>query len=400
MDANEILTFLTDNGTIDRTTIELQIEMQKKQKYLNMHTFNIWKGKNGGWYTFLPDKEKGRRLIKRVSKDDLETLIVTFYEEEESNPTFKDVFQQWIETKLSDNEICKGTYDRYINDYKRFFGGKQFERYRIKNITDQELDRFIRDTLSGQNVTRKAYTGFRTLIKGTFKYAKKMRYTNISISNFFQDLELSRRTFKVVSKSPEEEVFNEDEIPKIITWLKDRPTPGNLGLVLAFQTGLRTGELAALKASDIEGDTLHVQRQEIRYKIEAGKQAHDVVEYTKTEAGNRRIILPASAIETIRQLKDINPSGEYLIMERGKRLLVTTYSYRIRAACEGCHIPVRSMHKIRKTYGTTLIDNGVDKSLIKAQMGHSDISTTMHYYYFVNKNKDKQREQIKSAINF
>jgi integrase len=58
------------------------------------------------------------------------------------------------------------------------------------------------------------------------------------------------------------------------------------------------------------------------------------------------------------------------------------------------------MHKIRKTYGTTLIDNGVDKSLIKAQMGHSDISTTMHYYYFVNKNKDKQREQIKSAINF
>lgn len=38
------------------------------------------------------------------------------------------------------------------------------------------------------------------------------------------------------------------------------------------------------------------------------------------------------------------------------------------------------MHKIRKTYGTTLIDNNVDDALVAEMMGHKDISTTKKYY--------------------
>jgi integrase len=58
------------------------------------------------------------------------------------------------------------------------------------------------------------------------------------------------------------------------------------------------------------------------------------------------------------------------------------------------------MHKLRKTYGTTLIDNGVDESLIMTQMGHKDISTTRKYYYYANKDSDTNRKQIRNAINF
>ncbi|MEE0649941.1 tyrosine-type recombinase/integrase [[Clostridium] scindens] len=50
------------------------------------------------------------------------------------------------------------------------------------------------------------------------------------------------------------------------------------------------------------------------------------------------------------------------------------------------------MHKIRKTYGKTLIDSDVDEGFITEQMGHSDISTTKKLYYFINKttkNKEK-----------
>ena len=400
MDGNDILTYLLESGTIDLTTITQKMNMRKKEKYLEKHSYKIWQGENGSWYTFLPDKFKGRRLVKRVNKEDLELLIIQHYEEEERNPMYKTVFEEWSKEKLQFDEICKGTYDRYCNEYKRFFGGTEFERFRIRNITEQDIDKFIRETIAKHELTRKGYTNFRTLIMGPFKHAKKLGYTELSISSFFKDIELSRRIFKPNIKNPEKEVFNEDEIPRVIQWLQDHPSPGNLGLILAFQTGLRTGELAALKVSDIEGDTLHVQRQEIRYKLEKGKQAHDVVDFTKTDAGNRYVYLPKSALNTIKQIRLQNPFGEYLIMEKGKRLLVTTYNHRIRAACKALGIPMRSMHKIRKTYGTTLIDNGVDDSLIMSQMGHANIQTTRNYYYFANKNNEHKREQIQSAINF
>lgn len=400
MNGNEILTYLIESGTIDLTTITQNMNMRKKEKTLEKHKFKIWQGENGRWYTFLPDKFKGRRLVKRASREDLEVLIIEHYEAEERNPMFKTVFEEWSKEKLQFEEICKGTYDRYFNEYKRFFGGKDFERYRIGNITEQDIDKFIRETIAEEELTRKGFANFRTLIMGPFKYAKKQGYTELSISSFFKDLELSRRIFKPNVKNPEKEVFSEDEIPRVIQWLQDHPKPGNLGLILAFETGLRTGELAALKVSDIEGDTLHVQRQEIRYKLEKGKQAHEVVEFTKTDAGNRYIYLPKSAMNTIKQIRLTNPFGEYLIMEKGKRLYVTTYAYRIRAACKALGIPERSMHKIRKTYGTTLIDSGVDDSLIMSQMGHANIQTTRNYYYFANKNNEHKRQQIQSAINF
>ena len=56
------------------------------------------------------------------------------------------------------------------------------------------------------------------------------------------------------------------------------------------------------------------------------------------------------------------------------------------------------MHKIRKTYGTMLIDSGADDSTVMEQMGHSDITTTRKFYYFSNKSQAEKIEQVKRAI--
>ena len=63
-------------------------------------------------------------------------------------------------------------------------------------------------------------------------------------------------------------------------------------------------------------------------------------------------------------------------------------------------LPHRTMHKIRKTYGTTLIDAKVDEGFIKEQMGHSDITTTKKLYYFSNKTEKNKTIQIENAISY
>ena len=61
-------------------------------------------------------------------------------------------------------------------------------------------------------------------------------------------------------------------------------------------------------------------------------------------------------------------------MNKGKRILENTFNKRLNSVCEELHITPKSTHKIRRTYGTTLIDNSVNESTIAEQMGHSDIS--------------------------
>ena len=56
---NDILKFAVENGIIDADAIRKQIEMKEREQLLAKHTYEIWKGKNNKWYTYLPDKEKG-----------------------------------------------------------------------------------------------------------------------------------------------------------------------------------------------------------------------------------------------------------------------------------------------------------------------------------------------------
>ena len=89
-----------------------------------------------------------------------------------------------------------------------------------------------------------------------------------------------------------------------------------------------------------------------------------------------------------------------MFSEKGKRIRSNGMRRKLERCCEKIGVQYRSNHKIRKTYGTMLIDGGVDDSIVAEQMGHADISTTRKYYYFSNKSEEKKREQIIRAINY
>lgn len=184
-------------------------------------------------------------------------------------------------------------------------------------------------------------------------------------------------------------------------YLKSNPTMINLGLLLAFQTGLRCGELAALKPTDVTRKAIHVQRQEIKYKDEiTQKTVHVIKDCPKTASGDRYVILPASALETLEMIKELNPNGEFLFEIDGNRIKYYSYNKALYQLCKDLGLSQKSMHKIRRTYGTTLIDAGVAESLIAQQMGHKDISVTKTYYYYSNKARKTNESQIEKALDY
>ena len=395
----ETLQSAVAQGIINLDAIQLQIEMHDREKYLKMHHNLIWQGKNGFWYTELPAKEScRRRLVKKSQKDDLEEEIINFYRTDEMHPPVKKVFKEWLAEKQEWGEIGNTTVNRYKGEFERFFGDTKFPQMRIDLIDDDYMEALIKTTIVNKELTAKSYSSMKTLLIGIMKQAKRKKYTEFSVSSFFGDLQISRKTFRRPEKK--KQVFTDEEAFKVIDWLKKHPTVGNYGVLLVFQTGLREGELAALKYEDVEGCILNIRRQEIRYKNEkTGKYVNEVVPYTKSEAGERGVILTEEALKIIRKIRMMNPFGEYMMMENGVKIKKASFNDYLYKACRAVGIPPMSMHKIRKTYGTMLIDSGVTDSTIMEQMGHADITTTRKYYYFSQKNQAEKIEEVRSAIS-
>lgn len=95
----------------------------------------------------------------------------------------------------------------------------------------------------------------------------------------------------------------------------------------------------------------------------------------------------------------LNPFGEYIFMKNGKRIKGQAFTRRLYVICDKVKIGERSIHKARKTYATKLIDGNVPESVIKTQMGHTDIRTTLDHYYFNNKTEREMQEYIAKALS-
>lgn len=291
----------------------------------------------------------------------------------------------------------------YIHaDFIRFLSEMQNDK--VENITEDDIVDFLKTSIAKYNLTHKAYSNLETLIIGIFKYAKKKKYTSLSISHIIGDMEISKKTFNRVIKDKCSQVYTEDEIPIMVQYLKKHEDLINLGILLVFETGIRCGELVSLKREDFSSNTktLQIRRTEIKYKFEDGITRRTVRDFPKTENSIRDIILTETAVKILKKLIKLNPFGEFLVenLKTHNRVSESTFYRRIENICKQLGFQCKSMHKIRKTYGTTLIDAKVDESLIMEQMGHSDIATTKKYYYYFNKGKENKEKQINDAFNF
>lgn len=395
MNNEELLKFAVEHGMIDTSYVQEQMKMKRRKELLNKHPYKIWEGKNGKWYTYLPckEKEEGRILKKRNSENDIEDVVISYWKEQEENPTIDEIFNEWILKKVEREEISKGTRDRYIRQYMGTFS--IFGKNRIKDVSEYDIEDFMISSLHEKNMTAKGFSNFRILIFGIFKYAKKMKYIKYSITELVNDMEISKKSFRINRKNDDEIVFMDDELPKVINYLENNADIMNIGLLILFKSGLRIGELAALKCEDISNNIIHVHRTEICYE-ENNKRIFEVRDFPKTEAGIRNVIIPDKYVDYLKKVCS-NSSGDFLFEICGKRIMTYQFRNRLRTVCKRTNVVCKSPHKIRKTYASMLIDEGVSESIVISQMGHTDIRTTKGFYY-KNRNGDKTRIDVINSV--
>lgn len=390
---NAVLQYAVEHDMLDVQYVQDQIEMLKREELLKKHPYKIWQGKDGKWRTYLPDEEKGRSMKKRNTEAEIKNIVAEYWKEKTENPTVRELYDEWIMDKLKRQEIVKETRDRYNRQFDESL--QEFGKRRIKTVEEFDIEDTILNAIYEHDLTAKGYSNLRTLFYGIFKRAKKKKMVDFSITEVIADMEISKKSFRKVIKTDEELVFSEDETAKVTNYIMESDLDIlNLGILLYFKSGAHPGELVALKREDVMGRVLHIRRTEIFYKGDDGKNVYEVRDFPKTAAGIREVILPSSAEWVLKEIRKRNPFGEYLFEKNGERIRTYTFTSRLKTICRKLGIVNKSLNKIRKTYGTILLDSGVEESLVIAQMGHTDIKTTKRYYYRNRKNLQQKSEVI------
>lgn len=394
----ELLKFAIENGMIDTALVQQKIEMQKREELLKKHPYIIWEGKNGKWYTYFPEEEKGRVLKKRNSKKDIEDEVVEYWKEKMNNPTIKEVFIEWNDRRLELKKISDATHLRNVQIFNRHY--KNLGEHRIKSTSQEDYENFLEEQIPEYNLTAKAFANLKTVTRGFLKRARKRKLIDFNVEELFQELDVSDVDFKKTIKEDYEEVFDEDEMPIIVDYLENNLDLKNIGILLMFVTGARIGEVVALKHEDFLDNTFNIRRTETRYRDENDKYVCKVKEYPKTQAGVRTVIIPEDYSWLSNVIQKQNPFCEYVFMENGKRISTQAIRMRLKRICKKTGIYHKSPHKIRKTYGTILLDNHIDNRLIMGQMGHTEIICTENHYHRNRRSIEKKSRIISEIPEF
>ena len=124
------------------------------------------------------------------------------------------------------------------------------------------------------------------------------------------------------------------------------------------------------------------------------------MDYPKTAAGVRTIVIPSSYQWLLRDLHEATDPDDYIFSEKGTRLTTLQIRKREYSVCKKLGIRKKSPHKIRATYDTILLDASVDRRTVKDQMGHADIRTSEVNYHRNRKTLERKQAIVDSIGEF
>ena len=146
---------------------------------------------------------------------------------------------------------------------------------------------------------------------------------------------------------------------------------------LALLTGLRRGELFALRWKNVSVDEGHLTVEEAVYEGAFGTP--------KTIAGLRRVPLSAATITLLRQWKEHakNTEAEALVFSTwsGKPISPNNVLRRwVFRACAKLNLPNATWLTFRRTYASWAHDKGVPGKVVAQLMGHTNADVTLNVY--------------------
>ncbi len=189
------------------------------------------------------------------------------------------------------------------------------------------------------------------------------------------------------------QILTLSEQKKLLTYLHQEMDYYKLGIIICLSTGLRLGEICALKWEDIDINNkfLQVQRTVQRVRGETEDKKTKLLEGPpKTLSSRRQIPLSDSLVEVM--LPFYNTHG--YVLKGNVPMDPRSYQYKFQTYLRDVGMSKTHFHVLRHTFATNCIENGADVKSVSEILGHSSVNITLNKY--VHPTMDTKRSHLNS----
>ena len=349
-----------------------------------MENGSFYKSETLGRFIFQYTEPSGKRQTLRQKKNESERAFrkrVTAIKEKLDNGTYLSktsitVYSlglELVENKLKRNKIGEASYNREIQTLSHI-KNSQLKDMKIQKITPQHIQNFI---------------------------DSKRDYSNEYINKIYG---LLGRIFQKSNKKEEKiEALTLEEQKAFLNSLNKKDKYKDI-FTIALYTGMRIGEILALKTEDID---LKNKVINIRRTLTKDKNGKTILgDTTKTYTSTRTIpITPLfeNELKHAIQNRHLNIYDLIFIQPNGELLTVSNLNSRFNTLCVNSNIGTHdyiikrknskgkikeihskrssyNQHMLRHTYATRCIEAGVPAEVLQKLLGHKDIETTINTY--------------------
>lgn len=359
---------------------------------------NIRKRIDGRWegrYKCAPVVSGEKTCYKSVygkSYGEVKQKLLLARQEKQSNiseyareHTFSECMNLWLEYITQRCKYSTCVKYRYICDchLKKF----AYKKY-ISEITSEMCERYLIEEQStdGKTLSLSTMKTICHVLNQILKHGK----SNIKIV-------LPEKITLAYKFSPKGiTTFSAEEQQKLLEFLYNKMDRYKLGILICLFSGIRLGEICALKIKDIDlfNKCINISRTVQRIKS-TGEHKTALYCASPKSFGSIRTIPLCDAL--IGLLIKMNIQEEYLL--NGNSLMEPrTYQYIFSRYLKSVSISRKNFHSLRHTFATNCIESGMDVKCLSEILGHSDVKTTMNRY--VHPSMNSKRHQINKCFDY
>lgn len=361
----------------------MEYNITYRQKDKGWQYIISYKDNEGKWKQKSKQGFKTRALAKLAADDRLDEMkedaeLKKKLSAEYENITFKEFMEMYIEHKKIHREYNSVRVLKFaLNKFK------DLDDTELKDITNIQIQNCV-DKIVKEKLAYNTLNSYVSNIKCAFNFAKER---NIIIDNPFSNITIPQN-----KNSTENNVLTKSELEDLLSKIQNRRY--KMIATIAGTCGLRIGEIAGLTWGDIDFNNALMTVNKQWKELEKGKWGYGTV---KRKLSNRTVPIPPMTLQELARYKaDIPVHFTNRVFYQNKNVLnlgqnLSNYFKKI-----GYDITV---HNLRHTYATILVQNGVDFKTVAKLMGH-DVEQTLRTYSHVNDDMmNRATNALKSIFN-
>lgn len=294
--------------------------------------------------------------------------------------TVRELSKMWI--KYKEKQIKKTSllqYQRIIEKHINVYLGS----YTLSRLKVRDILNFI-DKID-DNISSKTLQDILVVLKSILYYGNIIGYRCIPLKAI-PSVKIMKKS--IITINTRELYFLEKHIIQNIS-------SKNIGIMICLYTGIRLGEICALKWEDIDLVEQKIMISKSVQRINENGKSFTQIGVPKTSYSVREIPINNVLYKTLLNIKHTNG---YVLTGTEKYLDPRTYQYYFKKLLKELNIKDYHFHVLRHTFATRCVQSNVDIKSLSEILGHSSVNTTLNVYVHSSfLMKKTQLDKLKSA---